>query len=733
MRGVSATALATLLAALVLFGPSAWGGHVVADPTRMRDTYHVATILAAYGRHLAHGHLPLWLPEVAGGAPAYAAWMYGLLSPGALLFALFAPGTAWTWSAVLHMTLAAAGLHAYLRARGLSHAAAATGALTLAFSEYVVSRTIGGHLNLVWPLAWAPWVLVAGLAAARGRRGGVPALAAVGALALVSGHVQIWFFLGPVCAGAALAEARAAGGGAALRRVVAGGALALLLAAVQWLPTAEYVAHAGRVDMDAEHLRAWSAAPAVLAEKVAPGLLGTRPVSRWAPGLYENESALAGGLGLLFLVALGVRRGAGRRAWCGVLVVALLLALGEWTRPTHLLGLVPPFTWSRVPGRALVAAVLAVAVLAAHGAEVALASDAATWRAALRRAAVGTGVLGVGALAALRIWAGSLDWAAVSDAPDVGVDAQQRAADLATAWAATATPALLASLAGLALVVAAAFAVRRLPRARLALPAAALVAAWLAAPPVQLVPDAFLQGAAAQAVPPELRDHRVQLADTRMPYPELDGVGTLRPLSHVGTVWLHTAVRGLPPERVMWWFALSGVLVVAPPPPPGAPLDLPQRVRFQRPPWPLPERARVYRGADCYVSSLEQNLAELRTGADVLAADTVHDWPAGKGPLPGATARIVADGDPNALVVDVDAPERGVLFLAESWYPGWTCDAGELARANVNFRAVQVPAGRTRVTLRFLPASFLAGAVLSFAALVVVLLLARRDLRRGAA
>ena len=128
MKGAAITGGVTLLVALALFGASAWGGAFVADPTVMRDTYHVSAILETWGGYVADGYLPLWLPEFAGGAPAYAAWIYGMLSPATLLFAFLPASTAWTWSAIVHMVFGAVGLHLYLNARGMRDAAATTGA-----------------------------------------------------------------------------------------------------------------------------------------------------------------------------------------------------------------------------------------------------------------------------------------------------------------------------------------------------------------------------------------------------------------------------------------------------------------------------------------------------------------------------------------------------------------------------------------------------------------------------
>jgi hypothetical protein len=67
--------------------------------------------------------------------------------------------------------------------------------------------------------------------------------------------------------------------------------------------------------------------------------------------------------------------------------------------------------------------------------------------------------------------------------------------------------------------------------------------------------------------------------------------------------------------------------------------------------------------------------------------------------------------------VEVDAPEAGFVVLNDVWHPWWfgTVDGkpAEIQRANVLFRAIQVPAGRHKVRFEFRPVE---GAIKEFAA-----------------
>jgi uncharacterized membrane protein YfhO len=75
--------------------------------------------------------------------------------------------------------------------------------------------------------------------------------------------------------------------------------------------------------------------------------------------------------------------------------------------------------------------------------------------------------------------------------------------------------------------------------------------------------------------------------------------------------------------------------------------------------------------------------------------------------------------------LDVDSP-GGVVVSSEAFYPGWDSAVdgrrAETLLVNTAFRGVAVPAGRHRVTMKYVPRSFVAGLVLSGAALGVTLL-----------
>ena len=90
---------------------------------------------------------------------------------------------------------------------------------------------------------------------------------------------------------------------------------------------------------------------------------------------------------------------------------------------------------------------------------------------------------------------------------------------------------------------------------------------------------------------------------------------------------------------------------------------------------------------------------------------------------------------PNEVFIDVELEEPGFLVLADSYFPGWKAfyrpqGTGEeqeqeltIYRADGNFRAVRLPAGRWTVRFKYTPMSFKLGLFASFVAGVVLALL----------
>ena len=101
-----------------------------------------------------------------------------------------------------------------------------------------------------------------------------------------------------------------------------------------------------------------------------------------------------------------------------------------------------------------------------------------------------------------------------------------------------------------------------------------------------------------------------------------------------------------------------------------------------------------------------------------------------------ADARFVVD-EPEHVVLAVDAPQRGFVFLADQYFPGWSATVNgrpvPILAANHAFRLVEVPGGAATVEFRYRPRRVWLGALLSGATTIGLLAWAVRRRRSGAA
>ncbi|RPJ46825.1 MAG: hypothetical protein EHM19_03735, partial [Candidatus Latescibacterota bacterium] len=104
--------------------------------------------------------------------------------------------------------------------------------------------------------------------------------------------------------------------------------------------------------------------------------------------------------------------------------------------------------------------------------------------------------------------------------------------------------------------------------------------------------------------------------------------------------------------------------------------------------------------------------------------------------LPGDSCAVLAR-EGSTLVVHSRSDASALLFVSETWFPGWEATVdGEprpILRADYAFRAVALPPGEHEIVFRYRPASFRIGAALSAVSLVLLLLLAVRARRSAPA
>lgn len=92
-----------------------------------------------------------------------------------------------------------------------------------------------------------------------------------------------------------------------------------------------------------------------------------------------------------------------------------------------------------------------------------------------------------------------------------------------------------------------------------------------------------------------------------------------------------------------------------------------------------------------------------------------HSAPTGTSPPPAKT-EIVSD-QADSVTINADLPQPGFLLLLDTYFPGWTASVNgqpaHIYRADYNFRAVQLPAGKSTVCFEYQPRSFRLGLMLA--------------------
>ncbi len=715
MRATLLMALATAVVAVALFGSTLTGGAFAFDASHSADVYTLSALYERFGHYIGEGEYPWYFPEFGCGSPLPAGWMYGLFSPATLLFAVIPPGAAWSWSAVLHLVLAAVGMFLFTRGIGMRPAAAAVGGFIYAFSEFMVGRAVCGHLNLVWPAAWMPLAFFALHRVIQGKPRSVPLLGLILGLGSISGHVQVWFYFAPVLVAYGLIELRRS---PEMKRrlgaVLAGVLLALGLAAVQVTLTGEYYLTVGETDLPHLHHPAFTTPPTVLAEKLFPGFLG-RPPEEWRGGpVLFHESFAVGGLGILLLAAMGlVDPRKGRWLFLGALLLGVAFAFGGRNPVSALLNSLPLFSSGRACGRALILPVFAVAVLAARGADAWLLPESRFTR---RRLAIACGLVAV-------LAGTGLAYLALH---------QEDPGDFTAGL-----PAVLRSVVSLAVLCGGLFLTTRFPKAAWVLPAAALTAIFMAGlPPVRPVEDDFYRRDPTIDYPETALASRVFVAGWgSIPVLEQHGIRTTRPALPVDTSWFEYFMRSGSPYMHRWLDVGLHIEMV----------NARDFLREVDPLRPTITALLTAPGPSMFFRSAIGNVGDREAIARLSEGEGELLFPGEPPPLPPIGERVgtdpregespPAETGPGWLRLKTRHVGSGWLYVTEKYYPTWraTLDGKELEiyRAAVTGMAVAIPGGEHEVEFRYAPRAAAFGPPLSLAFLALIALLLLRPRRKN--
>jgi hypothetical protein len=628
-----------------------------------------------YQRALEAGDSVLWTPALFAGFYLHGEGQIGAFHPlHQFLYRLFPLGAAFNLEIIASYPAAFAGTFWFLRRLQFSRPAALFGAMLFAFSGFNLLHH--HHINMVAIVAHLPWLLASADVLmlddrTRARTLAFVAVAALLGSAFLLGFPQaVWWNL---LALAAFCVFRASGAQRwtlllpCAAAVVAG----VLLGAVQLLPSAEAAAQSTRMRLPREFGLGFSLHPLNVLQLWSPRFFLRGAYSEEDRMVFHEFGVYSGAILQIALIWVWVRYGAllDRRrliaAASAFAAIMFVLALGRYGGVATVLTYLPVLQSLRAPARHIVLVHFALAILAAVTFDDLLAIARGE-----RVAPSGRRLAAIWIPAALGIaTTAALNSHLLPYGPLTFANAPAAAAGVAVVVVVT----LLVHLAG-----------RRMRWAIAVLVVATAVDLALWGIRFVYREPARTIGDLTRAIPPAPLDPAESYAAAPDIGPYSGNLLVMRGYR------LTTGYAGLFPAS-------------------RHPLDNDLALRLSGTRW--------FFDADGSRRPAAATLGRVR----LLDPDRREETGA---------ARLVVDR-PGLLVADVEAPGPGMLAFTERFHSGWSASTGDgplqMVRVERDFLGCLVDRGAHRVTLRFLPRSFVYGSIVSAigAALVAGVLLAR--------
>lgn len=345
---------------------------------------------AFFAERLAAGDFPGWNPLILGGTPFLDSLAGGdsLYPPSVLLLMLFEPYRALGWKLVLHVFLAGCFMYGWARALERSRAASMLAGLAYLVGPFMVTLVWPGHDGKLFVTALAPalfWAVERWFVAER--PGAFAGVAAVVALALLTTHFQMAYFLFGAVGAYAIFRTWQTRRVRAFGLFLAASLVGAAAAGVQLVPAFDYITEHSRrtatttrasADENRLYASSWSLHPEeVVGALAVPEFVGSDVGGpTWTSGTYWGRNVFKLNheyVGLVALVLAGLAFVGGARSalrwfFAGLGGVALLYALGTHTPVWGLFyALVPGIELFRAPSMAIFLTGLSVATLMAFG------------------------------------------------------------------------------------------------------------------------------------------------------------------------------------------------------------------------------------------------------------------------------------------------------------------------------------------------------------------------------
>ena len=304
---------------------------------------------ANIGAAIAEGKLLFWNHTILGGVPHVGNPQGWLLYPTVWLNA-FLP--AWQVAGIipiLHIPVAAVGMHLLARRVGLSFIGAAVAAGTFAFASVLLTKA--QFPNMVQAIAWTPWVLAAVITCIRKSTPGSAALlTVVGSLSICAGHAQITWMDALLCIVIVLWKCRSL---RTLGFLVVASIGMVLLSAAYIFPMIEIAGWSGRDHMSLAAANRFrvpvSGLVSYISNVYAGGNPSMLPGFRWSGNSWE-VSAYFGVLAPVIVWLMALPLMFVRHRFRRLLFASLLLCAFGWWLSLGVQGGLFPFVFRFVPG-----------------------------------------------------------------------------------------------------------------------------------------------------------------------------------------------------------------------------------------------------------------------------------------------------------------------------------------------------------------------------------------------
>ena len=346
IRELAVTSACWILITLVIFWPIVSGAKSVFFGDL---ALYFIPQFANIGAALSDGKLLLWNHTILGGVPHVGNPQGWLLYPTVWLNA-FLP--AWHVAGiipVLHIPVAAVGMHLLSRRIGATVIGASTAAGIYAFSSVLLTKA--QFPNMVQAISWTPWVLVAVISCIqKPGRGTASFLVVVGSLSIASGHAQITWMDALLCIAIVMWKCRS---WRTFGFLVIAAVGIVLLSASYIFPMLEIASWSGRDHMSLAQANRFRVPVAGLSSYLTNAHPGGDPTSRsgfrWAGNTWEI-SAYFGALAPVIVLLIGVPLMFFKHRLRLPIIASLVLCVVGWWLSLGVQGGLYPVVFRVVPG-----------------------------------------------------------------------------------------------------------------------------------------------------------------------------------------------------------------------------------------------------------------------------------------------------------------------------------------------------------------------------------------------